>query len=54
MAKSKFIEDEMSRQYKINYAALLAEVNPKPSEEILEKLREKYKKAREGRSDGNN
>jgi hypothetical protein len=42
MAKSKFIEDEMSRQYKINYAALLAELNPKPSAEILEKLRKQY------------
>jgi hypothetical protein len=42
----KFIEDEMRRQYKINYAALLAELNPKPSAEVLEKLRQKYLDAR--------
>lgn len=46
MKKSKFIEDEMSRQYKINYAALLAEINPKPSLEDLEKMRQKYLDAR--------
>jgi hypothetical protein len=43
----KFIQDETSRQYKINYAALLAEINPKPSIEVLEKLRQRYTKDRE-------
>jgi hypothetical protein len=38
----KFIEDEMNRQNKKNYAELLAQLNPKPSAEVLEKLLNRY------------
>jgi hypothetical protein len=50
----KYIEDEMRRQYKINYAALLKELNPKPSAEILEKLRQRYTKDREAHETNTN
>lgn len=43
----KFLDDELRRQYKKNYAELLKIVNEKPSEEILEKLRERYTKERQ-------
>lgn len=42
----KFIEDEMSRQYKQNYKELLAQINPKPSKEVLEKLLHRYDEER--------
>jgi hypothetical protein len=45
----KQLEDADSLRYKENYEKLLAIVNQKPSEEILEKLREKYRIAREGK-----
>ena len=51
MSKSKFIEDPMSRQYKINYAEILAKLNPKPTEADLEKLREKYAESRKNRGE---
>jgi hypothetical protein len=44
----KQINDEKRLQYKKQLAEFMATVNPKPDEAVLEMLREKYQKAREG------
>jgi predicted RecB family nuclease len=43
----KRIEDESRLQYKKQLAEFMATSNPKPTEEILEKLRQRYVKVRE-------
>jgi hypothetical protein len=45
----KQIEDANSLQYKQQLGEFMQSINPKPTEEILELLREKYRKAREGK-----
>jgi hypothetical protein len=42
VAKEKVIYDEQYRQYKINLAELMQALNPKPTVEQLEKLRQQY------------
>jgi hypothetical protein len=49
MAKDKVIYDEQYRQYKINLAELMQAINPKPTAEQLEKLRQQYIDARSGK-----
>jgi hypothetical protein len=49
MAKDKVIYDEQYRQYKINLAELMQTINPKPTVEQLEKLRQQYIDARSGK-----
>lgn len=39
MAKSKFIEDEERLKYKKQLAELMAELNPKQTKEVIEKLK---------------
>lgn len=46
MKKPKFIIDDESQNYKKRLAAFLKEVNPKPTLADIEKLKEKYQKAR--------
>lgn len=43
----KTLEDTFTRQYKKNLEELMKIVNEKPSDEILEKLRQRYVKVRE-------
>jgi hypothetical protein len=45
----KQIEDTDSLQYKKQLAEFMQSINPKPTEEILELMQEKYRKAREGK-----
>jgi hypothetical protein len=45
---TKLLHDADSQRYKKQLAEFMASVNPKPDEALLEKLREKYLKAREG------
>ena len=45
----KFLEDEMRLQYKKNFKELLAQVNPKPGPEVLEKLLNRYVEERKER-----
>jgi hypothetical protein len=44
---SKHLDDAWTRQYKKNLEELQKIVNMKPSEEILEKLRQRYVKVRD-------
>ena len=45
----KVIYDEQYRQYKVNLAELMQQLNPKPSVEVIEKLLKKYEDARSGK-----
>jgi hypothetical protein len=47
MKKSKFLEDDLSKQYKKQLAEFMQQINPKPTLEQLEQLRQKYLQARE-------
>jgi hypothetical protein len=49
VAKDKVIYDEQYRQYKVNLAELMQQLNPKPSKEVVEKLLKKYEEARSGK-----
>lgn len=45
---AKHLEDADSLLYKKQLAEFMKQINPKPTFEDLEKLKEKYRKAREG------
>jgi hypothetical protein len=47
MNKSKSLENQASLDYKESLRNFMKRINPKPTEEQLEKLRQQYLKARE-------
>jgi hypothetical protein len=42
MAKEKFLEDDASLDYKKRLKEFMAQINPKPTEETIQKLKEQY------------
>lgn len=46
MKKPKFIESEESQSYKQQLKEFMQQINPKPTLEQLEKLKQEYLKAR--------
>jgi hypothetical protein len=46
MTKSKFLEDQASLDYKESLRNFMQQINPKPTLEQAEKLRQQYLKAR--------
>lgn len=54
MKKPKFIQDANSLQYKKQLAEFMQQINPKPTLEQLEELRQKYLQARESHETNTN
>jgi hypothetical protein len=54
MKKSKFIQDYDDIKFKKQLREHMQLMNPKPSEEILEKLRQRYTKDREAHETNKN
>ncbi|MEH7392593.1 hypothetical protein [Bacillus sp. JJ1474] len=47
MTKSNFIEDDKSLAYKKRLREFMQQINPKPTIEQIEQLRQRYLRARE-------